>query len=114
METTTTKRKAPAPKAEKPVAAPKAAAKTKAVGVSKTVAKKAPASKKTSGEPGSGLRLTQLRSFFGILPNQQATLIGLGLRKIHSTSVVQDTPAVRGMITKVRHLIRVEESSSWN
>jgi len=88
METTATKRKAP-----------QAGKKDAAGGV------------KTSS---STLRLTQVRSFFGILPNQQACLIGLGLRKIHSTSVVQDTPAVRGMITKVRHLIRVEDGSVCN
>ncbi|MFM7630422.1 MAG: 50S ribosomal protein L30 [Alphaproteobacteria bacterium] len=72
------------------------------------------ASQKQAVSPSSTLRLTQVRSFFGILPNQQACLIGLGLRKIHSTSVVQDTPAVRGMITKVRHLIRVEDGSVCN
>jgi large subunit ribosomal protein L30 len=108
MDTTTTKRKAATPKAEKAVAAPKAAA------PSKTVAKKVAPSEKTSGQTASVLRLTQLRSLFGALPNQRACLIGLGLRKINSTSVVEDTPSIRGMITKVRHLIRVEESSSWN
>ncbi len=100
METTATKRKAtPAPKKDSAAAA-------------QGVSKKAPSQKQAS--PSSTLRLTQVRSFFGILPNQQACLIGLGLRKIHSTSVVQDTPAVRGMITKVRHLIRVEDGSVCN
>ena len=100
METTATKRKAtPAPKKDSGAAAQ---------GVSKK------ASSQKQAAPSSTLRLTQVRSFFGILPNQQACLIGLGLRKIHSTSVVQDTPAVRGMITKVRHLIRVEDGSVCN
>ncbi|MBK8771520.1 MAG: 50S ribosomal protein L30 [Rhizobiales bacterium] len=40
---------------------------------------------------------------------QQQTLIGLGLNKIRSTSTLQDTPAVRGMIAKVAHLVRVVE-----
>jgi large subunit ribosomal protein L30 len=97
METTATKRKAP-----------QAAKKDAAGGV------KTSSSQKQVVSSSSTLRLTQVRSFFGILPNQQACLIGLGLRKIHSTSVVQDTPAVRGMITKVRHLIRVEDGSVCN
>ncbi len=40
---------------------------------------------------------------------QQQTLIGLGLNKIRRTSTLQDTPAVRGMIAKVAHLVRVVE-----
>ena len=101
METTATKRKATPAQKKDSAAAPK--------GVSKKSS-----SQKPAGETSSTLRLTQLRSFFGILPKQQACLIGLGLRKIHSTSVVQDTPSVRGMITKVCHLIRVEDGSVCN
>ena len=41
--------------------------------------------------------------------DQQATLIGLGLNKMNKTSTLQDTPAVRGMIAKVAHLVRVVE-----
>jgi large subunit ribosomal protein L30 len=40
---------------------------------------------------------------------QIATLHGLGLKKRHQVREVVDTPAVRGMITKVQHLVRVEE-----
>jgi large subunit ribosomal protein L30 len=40
---------------------------------------------------------------------QRATLIGLGLNKLNRTSTLQDTPAVRGMIAKVAHLVRVVE-----
>ena len=40
---------------------------------------------------------------------QRATLIGLGLNKMHKTRELEDTPAVRGMINKVHHLVRVEE-----
>ena len=40
---------------------------------------------------------------------QEATLIGLGLNKMNRTSTLQDTPAVRGMIAKVAHLVRVVE-----
>lgn len=42
---------------------------------------------------------------------QRQTLIGLGLNKINRRSVLQDTPAVRGMITKVRHLVRVVDGA---
>ena len=41
--------------------------------------------------------------------DQRATLIGLGLNKMNRTSTLQDTPAVRGMIAKVAHLVRVVE-----
>jgi large subunit ribosomal protein L30 len=40
---------------------------------------------------------------------QRATLIGLGLNKRHKRSTLEDTPAVRGMIAKVQHLVRVVE-----
>ena len=41
--------------------------------------------------------------------DQRATLIGLGLNKMNKTSTLQDTPAVRGMIAKVAHLVRIVE-----
>jgi large subunit ribosomal protein L30 len=43
---------------------------------------------------------------------QRQTLIGLGLNKIRRTSTLPDTPAVRGMIEKVKHLVRVQDSQS--
>ena len=52
----------------------------------------------------------QTGSPIGRKPGQRATLIGLGLNKLRRTSTLQDTPAVRGMIRKVAHLLRVEES----
>lgn len=55
------------------------------------------------------VRVTQLRSPIGRKADQRATLIGLGLNKIRRTSELEDTPAVRGMIAKVRHLLRVED-----
>ena len=42
-------------------------------------------------------------------PGMRETLRGLGLGRIHSTRELEDTPAIRGMLTKVRHLVRVEE-----
>ena len=41
---------------------------------------------------------------------QRQTLIGLGLNRIRRTSTLPDTPAVRGMIEKVKHLVRVRET----
>ena len=40
---------------------------------------------------------------------QRATLVGLGLNKLHRTSTLEDSPAVRGMIAKVAHLVQVVE-----
>lgn len=42
-------------------------------------------------------------------PRQRQTLIGLGLNKMHRRRTLEDTPAVRGMIRKVGHLVRVVE-----
>jgi large subunit ribosomal protein L30 len=41
---------------------------------------------------------------------QRQTLVGLGLNKLHRSSTLPDTPAVRGMIEKVKHLVRVENA----
>jgi large subunit ribosomal protein L30 len=57
------------------------------------------------------VRVTQIRSVAGRLPGQRGTLIGLGLNKIRRTSELEDTPAVRGMIKKVAHLITWEKVS---
>ena len=55
------------------------------------------------------VRVTQTGSPIGRRRDQRQTLIGLGLNKIHKTRELEDTPAVRGMINKVHHLVRVEE-----
>lgn len=55
--------------------------------------------------------VTQTGSPIGRQGDQRATLIGLGLNKLNRTRELEDTPAVRGMINKVRHLVRVEEAS---
>ncbi len=54
------------------------------------------------------VRVVQIASGNGRKPGQQATLVGLGLDKIGKVSTLEDTPAVRGMIRKVHHLVRVE------
>ena len=56
------------------------------------------------------VRVTQTGSPIGRPKDQRATLIGLGLNKLHRTRELADTPAVRGMIDKVSHLVRVEET----
>ena len=54
------------------------------------------------------VRVTQTKSAIGRLGSQRQTLIGLGLNKIGRTRELEDTLAVRGMINKVKHLVRVE------
>jgi large subunit ribosomal protein L30 len=54
------------------------------------------------------IRVTQTGSAIRRPQDQRATLIGLGLNKMHKTSELEDTPSVRGMIHKVRHMVRVE------
>jgi large subunit ribosomal protein L30 len=56
------------------------------------------------------LKITQLRSGIGFDQKQTLALRGLGLRRIRHTVEVVDTPATRGLILKVRHLVKVEES----
>ncbi|MCP5056848.1 MAG: 50S ribosomal protein L30 [bacterium] len=55
------------------------------------------------------IRVTQVKSGIGFTQKQRSTLRGLGLRGIRHSAMVEDTPAVRGMIAKVVHLVRVEE-----
>jgi large subunit ribosomal protein L30 len=59
-------------------------------------------------EANRRIRVTQIGSPIGRRRDQEATLIGLGLNKLHRSRELQDTPAVRGMIEKVKHLVRVE------
>ncbi len=56
------------------------------------------------------LKVTQIGSPIGRRSDQRATLIGLGLNKMHRTRELEDTLAVRGMIKKVNHLVRVEDA----
>ena len=57
---------------------------------------------------GKTVIVTQTGSPIRRQKDQRATLIGLGLNKMRRTRVLEDTPAVRGMIDKVRHMVRVE------
>ncbi len=56
------------------------------------------------------LKVTQIRSGAGRIPNQRKVLLGLGLRGPHSSVTVDNTPSFRGMVKKVLHLVTVEES----
>lgn len=85
------KKKAPAKKAAAPKAAPKKA-------------EKAPKSGKT-------VTVEQVGSPIAREASQRATLIGLGLNKLHRVRTLEDTPCVRGMIYKVRHLVRVVDAA---
>ncbi len=55
------------------------------------------------------LKVTLKRSLIRSTQSQRDTVRGLGLRKIRQRRVLEDSPAVRGMITKVAHLVDVEE-----
>lgn len=123
-----TKKKAPAKKAAAKPAAKKAAAKpaaakkseSKAAAPAKTQAKKAdakPAAKKSAPAKqkktpsGKTVTVTQIGSPIGRQAYQRATLVGLGLNKMHRTRTLEDTPSVRGMINKVKHLVKVEDAA---
>lgn len=56
------------------------------------------------------LNVTLMRSIAGRLATHRACVAGLGLRRLHHTVTVEDTPSVRGMINKVSYLLKVEES----
>ena len=55
------------------------------------------------------LKVTQIASPIRRPKDQRATLVGLGLNKMHRSRLLEDTPSVRGMINKVHHLVRFEE-----
>ena len=55
------------------------------------------------------VKITQTGSPIRRRPDQEATLVGLGLNKMHRTRELEDTPSVRGMIRKVAHLLTIHE-----
>ncbi len=55
------------------------------------------------------LRITQVRSAIGREFDQKGTLKALGIRKLNGTVIKEDSPQIRGMIRKIRHLLVVEE-----
>ncbi len=55
------------------------------------------------------LKVTQIKSKNGRLAKHKASLLGLGIRRMHHTVIVNDTPENRGMIAKVYYMVKVEE-----
>ena len=89
------------PKKATPKAAEAKIEETPAVATKKSPAKKVASSKVT-------VSVTLIKSFYGRLPKHRATVKGLGLKRINHTVVLEDTPEVRGMISKVSYLLKVE------
>ncbi len=56
------------------------------------------------------LKITQVKSVIGTPEDQKRTVRALGLKRINHTVEQADTPSVRGMIFKVKHLVKVDES----
>ena len=54
------------------------------------------------------MKVTLVRSIHGRLERHKACVRGLGLRRMHQTVEVEDTPATRGMVNKVAYMVRVE------
>ena len=58
---------------------------------------------------GKSILVTLVRSAIGYTKDQKATVKALGLRRMHQTVEHKDTPALRGMLNKIIHLIKIEE-----
>lgn len=54
-------------------------------------------------------KITQVRSKIGWPKDQKATLEALGIRKMHHSVVIEDTPVMMGMVNKVKHLLKIED-----
>jgi large subunit ribosomal protein L30 len=66
---------------------------------------------RTAAEDKKTVTLVQTGSPIGRRHDQEATLKGLGLNKMHRRRTLEDTPSVRGMINKVKHLVKVVEEA---
>jgi large subunit ribosomal protein L30 len=56
------------------------------------------------------MKVTLVRSMHGRLKSHQACVRGLGLRRMHHTVEVEDTPSTRGMLNKVSYMVKAEEA----
>ena len=63
---------------------------------------------KAKKDSGTTVKVTLVKSVIGRLEAHRATVKGLGLRRMHQTVELQDTPAIRGMINKINYLLKVE------
>ena len=68
-------------------------------------------SESKSGPTGKTITVEQIGSPLRRPGEQRATLIGLGLNKMHRQRTLEDTPSVRGMIAKVQHLVRIVDEA---
>lgn len=59
----------------------------------------------------ASLRVTWIKSAIGYADDQRKTLRAMGLSRLNQSIVHEDSPSLRGMILKVRHLVKVEEAS---
>lgn len=57
------------------------------------------------------IKIKLKRSYHGAKPNHRKSVMGLGLRRMHQERVVQDTPAVRGMIQQIPYLVEILEEN---
>ena len=60
----------------------------------------------------SELKITLVKSTIGAIPNHKKTVEALGLRKLNKSVILPDNPATRGMVFKVKHLVKVEDVQS--
>jgi len=67
------------------------------------------AAKAAKEQESKKIRITWVKSAIGYKQNQKDTIRALGLRRLHQVVEKEDTPTIRGMVHKVRHLVRVEE-----
>ncbi|MDC0864446.1 50S ribosomal protein L30 [Rickettsiaceae bacterium] len=65
----------------------------------------------TKTEKKKVIKVTRISSVIGRPADQRGTLVGLGLNKIGASRILEDTPSIRGMINKVKHLINVESNN---
>ena len=56
------------------------------------------------------IRVTLVRSPIGAQPRHRECVRGLGLKRMHQTVILEDTPSVRGMANKINYMVRVEEA----
>lgn len=95
--------------AKKTVAKKATAKKASVAKAAPPAAKEASAEKSTAKAPAGRMRVTQIKSLIGTIGRHRESVRGLGLRRINHTVEVEDTPATRGMVNKVRYLVRVEK-----
>ncbi len=56
------------------------------------------------------IRVTLVRSPIGFQPRHRECVRGLGLKRMHHTVLLEDTPSIRGMVNKINYMLRVEEA----